>query len=329
MLRLSLLVAAIVLCSFALGSRDLFLQFKKDYNREYANKAEEMYRYAIFMRNMKKAEKLNTAPGNRAIYGVTQFMDLTPEEFRSTYLTLDTPKFDKNIPFYQPKQPIDLIDYPDYFNWVDLNATTPVYDQGQCGSCWAFSATETIESFWYLANNPLTQLSMQQINSCDRTSFGCDGGNPVRAYRYVMRAGGIETYENYPYTSGNGQTGECQFNSDDVYAKISGFSYVTTSPASNETLMQEVTYTTGPLSVCVDAVTWQFYRGGIVTQNCGQNLDHAVQLTGFATSSGSSPVQYWIVRNSWGPAWGEEGYIWIEMFKDLCGIADQVTIVSI
>jgi len=254
-------------------------------------------------------------------------MDLTVKEFKETYLNYKS-KVVEEPTFYEQEVSFEA-SYPSYFNWVNLNATTPVYDQAQCGSCWAFSATETIESYWFLSGKPLTQLSMQQVVSCDHTSLGCNGGDTPSAYKYVMKAGGIETYANYPYTSGAGKTGTCQFNSQDVYAQISGWSYITKSPACNETLMQQATYNTGPLSICVDAITWQFYKGGIVTSNCGQNLDHCVQITGFATSTGSDPIQYWIVRNSWGTSWGEQGFIWIEMFKNLCGIADEVTIVSI
>jgi len=325
MRSLALFLLLVVLGASA--SRELFEQFKIDYNKEYASKAEEMYRYGVFMRNIKWAESLNNAPDNKATYGVTQFMDLTPEEFRRTYLNY-TPK-----PMSNPDEiVVDALDfkdtdYPSTYNWVDLNATTPIYNQGQCGSCWAFSATETIESFWFLAGNPLTRLSMQQIVSCDHTSLGCNGGQTYSAYEYVIKVNGIETYDDYPYTSGNGVTGRCDFDASKIYATISSWSYVTRRPACNETLMQEVTYTTGPLSVCVDASTWQTYQGGIITSNCGQRLDHCVQLTGWGTSS--TGMQYWIVRNSWGVTWGERGFIWIEMFKDLCGIADEVTIVQI
>jgi C1A family cysteine protease len=328
MKAVSVVLAALLLCSFAIASRELFQQFKTTYNKEYTSKAEEMYRFSVFMRNLKWAESLNNTPGNKATYGVTQFMDLTSEEFSSTYLNYSPSGAigDHETPLSVDSFPEST--YPDNYNWVTLGATTPVYNQAQCGSCWAFSATETIESFWFLSGKPLTKLSMQQIVSCDHTSLGCNGGQTYSAYEYVIKAGGIETYADYPYTSGTGTTGRCEFDSSKIYADISSWSYVTKRPACNETLMQEVTYTTGPLSVCVDARSWQVYKGGIVTSNCGQLLDHCVQLTGWGLDT-SSNIQYWIVRNSWGVTWGEKGFIWIETGKNLCGIADEVTIVQI
>merc|ERR1712232_1110725 len=116
--------------------------------------------------------------------------------------------------------------------------------------------------------------------------------------------------------------GQCKFQSADVKAKVDSWYYVTSN--KNETQMASVVANVGPVSICVDASTWQFYMGGVVTSLCEQQLDHCVQLVGFEEKSTlfSGKVPVWIVRNSWGADWGEQGYIWIERNKDLCGIAD-------
>jgi len=298
-------------------------EFKRIYDKSYETKADELYRFGVFARNMEISQQLNEAPGNKAEYGMTQFSDLTPEEFAATYLTFrpnnitrDTTPMTSNGMTATP---------PCSINWSDKGATTPIYNQGQCGSCWAFSATEQIESMFYLGGaGALTQLSMQQITSCDKTSLGCNGGNPSSAYNYVENAGGIETYASYPYTSGNGVTGTCKFSASKVFAKVTSWKYISQS-ASGEAAMASTVCSTSPLSICVDASTWQNYRGGIVTSNCGTQLDHCVQAVGLV-QNGNPP--YWVVRNSWGVTWGERGFIYLEYGVDMCGLALESTTAS-
>jgi len=207
---------------------------------------------------------------------------------------------------------------PTYFDWANNKSiVTPVKNQGQCGSCWAFSATENIESVWALAGNTLVELAPQQIVDCDKTDDGCNGGDTTTAYEYVISAGGLETEQNYPYTAKNGV---CKAQRSLEVASISGYSWVTKT--KNETAMLAATYDVAPISICVDAVTWQTYTKGVITSNCGQSLDHCVQITGFNTENN---VEYWIVRNSWGTSWGNAGFIYVERNKNLCGIADEPT----
>jgi len=302
-------------------------EFKKTYNRSYDTKADELYRFGVFVKNMEISKKMNEAPGNKAEYGVTQFSDLTPEEFKSTYLTYRPKNVTRDTtPVVISKDPSSSgATPPCSINWVDKGATTPIYNQGQCGSCWAFSATEQIETMFYLGGvGPLTKLSMQQIVSCDTTCDGCNGGEPYLAYEYIQRAGGIETYADYPYTSGDGITGQCKFNKADVFANVASWKYISQSP-SGETNMANAVCSTSPLSICVDASTWSNYRGGIVTSGCGTQLDHCVQAVGLV-QSGNPP--YWLVRNEWGVTWGEQGYIYLEYGVDMCGLALESTTVA-
>lgn len=298
--------------------------FLTKYEKIYTTAEEAAFRRQVFAQSLERVAQYNMLE-EEAPFGVTKFSDLTVDEFRSLYL------MSKHLLGEQKHNPSAReASYPTWqdgpvptaFDWRSRpGVVTPVKDQGQCGSCWAFSATENIESVWALqGNHTLTPLSVQQIVSCDTKDEGCNGGDTPTAYQYVMKAGGLETEVNYPYKSGGGATGKCKVNVTDVVAKIDGFEYATKS--KNETAMQAYLYNKGPLSVCVDAETWQDYNGGIVKSKCGAALDHCVMITGYNVK-GSTP--YWIVRNSWATSWGEAGYIYIERDLDLCGIAKEAT----
>jgi len=198
---------------------------------------------------------------------------------------------------------------------------TPVYNQEQCGSCWAFSVTENMESMWALSGNTLVSLSMQQVVDCDKVDDGCGGGNPPTAYDYIIKAGGLEYYKDYPYV---GINTPCKFNAKDIAATIHKWGYITEK--DNETAMMAFTYTTGPPSVCVDASTWSGYEGGIITKDsgCGRAIDHCVQIVGWDTSDAG--MAYWVVRNSWGRDWGPYGgFLHVEIGYDVCAIGQEVT----
>jgi len=171
----------------------------------------------------------------------------------------------------------------------------------------------------------MTVLSEQQIVDCDqgRGDEGCSGGDTVTAYQYVMAAGGLETESAYPYL---GVDSTCRFNRGSVAAVIKNWGYVTQN--KNETQMQVSLVAQGPLSICVDAETWQFYMGGVITEFCANSLDHCVMITGFGNANGWDGVSYpvWNIRNSWGEDWGYSGYLYVERGSDLCGVADEVTL---
>jgi len=318
-----LLILALAVCAFAASHEEnvkKFAEFQHKYQKVYTSNEEFQKRFQIFEKNMEKAEMLQKREKGTATYGVTKFSDLTDEEFSSQYLM---PKFSasdmKSGPLATFNSSWTVPPQQSSFDWGSKGAVTAVYNQGQCGSCWAFSATETIESYWFLAGNALTQLSMQQIVDCDTTDQGCNGGWTYDAYQYVESAGGQEPLSDYPYTA---EGGTCQFNSGDVLAKISGWSYVTQS--KDETAMMTWVTNSGPLSICVDASSWSSYTGGVMS-SCTDSLDHCVQLTGYGTYSGESA---WNVRNSWGSDWGEQGYIYLLRGQDTCGCAEVVTVVT-
>jgi cathepsin F/cysteine peptidase B len=290
-----------------------FTQFMKEHNKQYSD-AEFAVRLGVFAKNLERVNEMNKEHillGGEAVFGVTKFSDLTPEEFKAMYLTY--------IPSNSsvPRVNVVLDGEPDsVVDWRTKGAVTPVKDQGQCGSCWAFSATEAIESYSFLNDGKLVSLSAQQITSCDKTDGGCNGGNTETAYGYVHKAGGIETSADYPYTSGGGSTGICKFVSSKVAVKIAGYKSV----ARGETNLKAA-LNNGPVSVCLAAEAFQSYRSGVL-RSCPGSVDHCVQAVGYDDTS--SPP-YWTVRNSWATSWGEKGYIRIASGSDLCKISDDVT----
>lgn len=298
-----------------------FNAFKSDFHKTYDTEEEEKARFAVFVENLAVIDRRNLEElhnGGSSVHGVTQFSDLSPSEFKARYL-LSLPRKAEDIrPTTKHIKPLtDEVNV----DWRGVY-TTPVKNQGYCGSCWAFSATEQIETDFWIATGDEVILSPQQITSCDKTSFGCNGGLTERAYSYVERQGGIETESQYPYTSGAaGVTGSCD--AAGPYAvSITGYETVSSS-AAGESAMASYVASTGPLSICVDAETWSSYSGGVMTK-CGNSVDHCVQAVGLDTSS-STP--YWIVRNSWGVTWGEAGYIYLEYGKNLCELASDATYV--
>jgi C1A family cysteine protease len=210
-----------------------FDAFLKTYNKEYIG-AEYAARLAIFHQNKAESARLNErarSRGKNTKFGVTKFSDLSKEEFAAQYLgyrkiSTETPVA---VELEEPQAPL-----PAAFDWSKKGAVTPVKDQQQCGSCWAFSATEGVESAWFLAKGKLIEMSPQQIVSCDTVDQGCNGGDLPTAFAYVQSSG-LETEAEYFYISGNGDSGTCQYNQQDTVASISGFKYATTT--GNETQM--------------------------------------------------------------------------------------------
>jgi len=322
-----LILLALCLATIALAAPNVetqFTQFLNQYGLHFEG-AEYAYRLGVFADNLKRAAVLQ-AENPRAEFGVTKFSHLTQEEFARFYLgskpdlakLAQIPEVEYSPPFVASP----FVPDPKNYNWTQAGAITPVKDQEQCGSCWAFSATETVESYWFLAGNALPILSPEQIVDCTTTCLGCGGGWPYLAYEYLEKAGGLDSDKDYPYIAGNGKTPKCHFNnSNPVVAKITGYTKL-----KNEGAIYDQVSTNGPVSVCVDASTWSSYKKGILTK-CAKSVDHCVQVIGYANYG--SDGSYWIVRNSWNADWGENGYIYLETGKDLCAIGEYATIVNI
>ena len=292
----------------------LFEEFKISYNKLYSFE-EEALRYKNFCNFLHLIDERN---GNDsfAVHGITKFADLSKAEFSQIalgYIPSSTSNKRENT--------LDLSyngNYT-YINWADIY-TTSVKDQGYWGSCWAFSATEQIESDairlgLLTTNDP---LSVEQIVQCDTTDYGCGGGNTETAFEYVKNAGGIESETQYPYTSYYDVTGDCVSSSKNFVVTVDNYYSL-----SDEDSMISHIFSTGPISVCLDASSWSSYVSGIIT-TCGMDVDHCVQAVGINMEDG-----YWIVRNSWGTEWGNEGYIWLQAGNNMCNIAYDPTYVDV
>jgi len=310
------------------------LKFKKSYD------SVADFDHAI---NNFKASLARVAANNKrtggTFYGLTKFSDLSPAEFKAEYLRCGhSGKTKSRLPHAKVLPHTHKV-APASVDWRTHtpSVVTDVKDQGNCGSCWAFSATENIESMWALAGNTLTALSPEQIVDCDTVDGGCNGGDTPTAFEYVTQAGGLESEAVYPYTAGDsGSGGTCTFDQSSVVAKINNFTWVIpecldSCDSQSMSQVQSKLATVGPFAICVFAEPWQDYTTGIFNdQGCSHDapsLDHCVQLVGYDTNGG-----YWIVRNSWNTNWGENGYIRVstkEVKGNLCGILDEVNFANV
>merc|ERR1711907_27583 len=305
-----------------------FVEYASAFNKTYTE-AEAPARFEAFKANIAKINANNAIEGSE-VYGLTKFSDMSAEEFKQYlgYKPVISDAARDAIPVIEDSGNVTA----NAVDWRTKGKVTPVKDQQQCGSCWAFSATEAIESAWLMAGNTQQILAPEQIVACDKTDLGCNGGDTPTAYKYVQKAGGMVTEKTYPYTSGKGKTGRCMKNKlSPKVVKIKGFSYATPPKAKgkrkpNEKTMAAAMASKGPVSVCVDAEKWQNYKKGVITRTCKQQLDHCVQAVGY-NQAGGKP--YWIVRNSWNTDWGIKGYIYVGMGGNYCGIANEATIVQV
>jgi len=305
-----------------------FEAFKSTYLKSYASAAEHGFRFGIFRENLAAAEERNLQ--GEALHGVTKFSDISAEEFRAMYLGYK-PKRNAFEDQAAPNLPRMEANASTSIDWRSKTPAvlTPVKDQGQCGSCWAFSATEQIETDTAMATGKLLTLSPQQITSCDKVDQGCGGGNTETAYAYVEKAGGIEPNSDYPYKSGaSGKSGMCKVDKADEAVTIGGYTSISKSASGEAAMVAQMQKS--PISICVDASSWQTYKSGVVGMFCGKQLDHCVQAVGLGTKKTifGKTENYWIVRNSWNTNWGQEGYIYVKEGGNYCGIANDATVVT-
>lgn len=264
-----------------LKNERLFSEFTTKYNKTYSTGFERKNRFKIFQQNMLMVQELQRNEQGTAIYGPTMFADLTTEEFREKYLGLRPElRVDNEIPI--PMAEIPNIAIPDSYDWRDYNAVTPVKNQGQCGSCWAFSVTGNVEGQYALRHGSLLSFSEQELVDCDTLDEGCNGGLPDNAYRAIEKLGGLELESDYPYEA-EGET--CHFNKTEVRVKVVSAVNIT----SNETQMAQWLVQNGPISIGINANAMQFYVGGVSHPFkflCNpSNLDHGVLIVGYGTHS--------------------------------------------
>jgi len=288
--------------------------WKLKYQKNYLG-AEEAQREAIFNKNVAYINKHN-AEGHSYELGVNQFADMTNAEFQSTYLFPMKRAANRNVSvFAVAGNEVD----PTSVDWRTQGYVTPIKDQGQCGSCWSFSATGSFEGAHFKATGKLVSFSEQNLVDCSTKegNQGCNGGLMDYAFEYVIKNGGLDTEASYPYTA---RDGTCKYVAASSGGTIASYKDVT---AGSEAALQTAVATIGPISVAIDAShnSFQFYKTGVYNEPLcsSKNLDHGVLAVGYGTDAGKD---YWIVKNSWGTSWGSQGYIMMSRNKrNQCGIA--------
>lgn len=314
MLSLLLLVCTLLWCTdaqeieyeYTIEKVYNFRHWKKYHGKVYRSYEEEMERYMIYRKNVMEIARRNGL--NRTVHlEPNKFTDLTADEFQGRYLGYtyrngvgmgnDVMGEGNSL-----RGTVQYSDIPSSVDWVSAGAVTPVKNQGQCGSCWSFSTTGAVEGAWYIAKGELVSLSEQQLVDCSvaQGNNGCNGGMMDYAFTYIIQNGGICSEDSYPYLAANGTCRACT-----PVAKIQR--YVDVTPNNETALMIAVAKQPVSVAVEADGFDWQFYSGGVVTDSCGVNLDHGVLVVGYGMDA--SAGGYWKVKNSWGPDWGESGYI--------------------
>lgn len=294
---LAIIGAATVLLNHQSTSKPSdFESWKAKHGISFASEFENTYRERIFLENLAKIAAHNKNEYRTYDMGLNQFSAMTQEEFAETYLGTIVNQGANNIESTDDLRVGDI-------DWTTQGAVNPVKNQGQCGSCWAFSATGGLEGLSKLADKNLQSFSEQQLVDCSTTfgNHGCNGGLMDNAFKFVIK-NGITTEASYPYVA-KGQT--CKQTTGDY--KITGFTDIKNCNDLASALQGR------PISVAVDASNWSPYRSGVFN-NCKTSLNHGVLLTGVTD-------QYWHVKNSWGPSWGESGYIRLAR-GNTCGICN-------
>lgn len=315
-------------CSFEPGHEkesyifNKFQQFLKEHNKKYSTIEEYMARFKIFKNNYLKIENFSISADSKATHqvGVTKFMDMTPQEFRKTYLNLNVKLL--NTIMFNTNDSLEFKEdtAPEALDWRQSGAVGPVKDQGSCGSCWAFSTVGNLEGLNYIKNKQFVQFSEQQLVDCDKVDEGCNGGLMENAFDYIKNAGGLEAQKDYPY---KGRGAKCAFAPAKAAIKVSGF---VLKNDMDEAAMKEFLATTGPLAIAINADPLQFYDGGIIDEDSSScdpdGLNHGVTLIGYGSENGND---YWILKNSWGSGWGENGYFRFARGKGTCGVNKYVS----
>ena len=291
--------AAMLLNHHSTSTVSQFDQWKATHGISYSSQFENAYRERIFLQNLAEIEAHNARKDQTYTMGINQFTAMTQEEFEEAYLGLIAPESNQNVEINQEYTVAGDID------WNSQGYVTPVKNQGQCGSCWAFSTTGGLEWLSKSQGN-LQSFSEQQLVDCSSSygNQGCNGGLMTSAFKYV-RDKGIVHEDEYPYKA---VKQACKQDSGPY--KIGGYKEIRDCNTLSSTISNRA------ISVAVDATNWSRYGGGVFS-NCATRLNHGVTLIG--VNSGN-----WVIKNSWGTTWGEKGTIRLAS-GNTCGVCNMAS----
>ncbi|KAK4426391.1 Cysteine proteinase RD21A [Sesamum alatum] len=305
--------------------KGLYERWLAEHGKAYNGIGEKDRRFEIFKDNLKFVDEHNS--GNRTYkVGLNRFADLTNEEFRAVYMGT---RSDAKRRFVKSKNASRRYAFrageelPESVDWRERGAVAPIKNQGTCGSCWAFSTVAAVEGINQIVTGEMIPLSEQELVDCDKTeNAGCNGGLMDYAFQFIISNGGMDTESDYPYRGHDGRCDPARKNAKVV--SIDGYEDV---PHDERALQKAVAHQ--PVSIAIEASgrALQLYSSGVFTGECGTQLDHGVVAVGYGTEDG---VDYWIVRNSWGTQWGEDGYLRLERNVDgnpagKCGIVMEAS----
>ena len=349
-MRLLLIAVGLVATVLAGSEEDPFLAFTRQFGKHYTKATEMITRRDIFLANYEQMLQHNAryeAGQETWAKKVYEDMDLTEAEWADKYLN-GIPAYDNNTVFLDSLHPDMLTKLasqepsPREFSWVSSGAVSSVKNQAQCGSCAAFSAIATLESCFFLATGVMDDdLSEQHLLDCafnhyvnDNSgswgAFGCDGAWPQAYYDWLLTKGPWNQEEaSYPYTSGqSGQVTSCRPSTGGFHttAMVTGM-YNKWYTVEDE---METVVRTNPLSTTLQATSnWGGYSHGVLNDptccnqstdpNCRMNLNHAILVVGYGHDAASG-LDYWLIKNSWGKTWGENGYLKLKRGTGHCGV---------
>lgn len=302
-----------------------FSVFQERFSKRYQSFEETENRFQIFRSNLRNIILHNLDHTQNFTMGINQFTDLTPQEFKDQYIG----GLRAEIGSYGCKSfSSSASGAPSSIDWRQKGAVTSVKDQGQCGSCWTFSATGAVEGAWAIAKGQLVDLAEQELVDCATGiaygSHGCSGGSMEGAFKFIIENGQC-ALSAYPYTAKDGSCQKCS-----AVAHISSCSDV----KPNDQISLTAAVAQQPVSVAISADTrlFQSYSSGVITSSsCYTSLDHGVLIVGYGTENGQD---YWLVKNSWSSSWGIDGYVKIARSSStndegICGIAKQPSFPSV
>ncbi|XP_067000330.2 cathepsin O isoform X2 [Anabrus simplex] len=317
--------------SDSLANEKLFQSYIKKFNKTYeSNVTEYNLRLLQFQESLTQIKILNgeRQSESSALYGFTKFSDLSPDEFLHHHLQ---PKLHERLHHRHKshkrieKRAIDSL--PLRVDWREKKIVTPIRDQKACGACWAFSTVETVESMSAIKTGVLQSLSVQEIIDCaGNGNMGCSGGDTCGLLEWLVgNKISIRNDKEYPLMW---KTQACKLKGSESGVQVAPNYTCQYLVGNEEALLATLAYH-GPVIAAINALSWQNYLGGVIQFHCDSSLEHinhAVQIVGYDRSG---DVPHYIVRNSWGPEFGDKGYIYIAIGSNVCGLASEVSTLDV